>query len=135
MKVLITFIFFILFSTTFLTASSVSNGKLKYMETHPDSYIKIHEYSVYATWGSVAILHNVTIENTSDITYKNIKVRIRYTSLNLPGNIISQEVGIIPATVPPHSKSKYLRAGIPFGGGSQSMNAVDIQVLGAEVVN
>ena len=53
----------------------------------------------------------------------------------MPGNVISQEVGIIPVKVPPHTKSNYLRAGIPFGGGAQAMNAVDIQVLGAEVAN
>lgn len=105
------------------------------METNPGSYIKIHDYAVYATWSSVAILHNVVIENTSDLTYENIKVRICYSSLSMPGNIVSQEVGIIPVKVPPHSKMKYLRTGIPFGGGSQAMDAIDIQVLGADVVN
>lgn len=128
-------LFLALFIPSFLTADSADNKKIKYMESHPKSYIKIHDYSVYATWGSVAILHNVTIENTSDIAFENIKIRICYSSLNRPGNVISQEVGIIPVTVPPHSNNKYLRAGIPFGGGSQAMNAVDIQVLGAEVAN
>ena len=121
--------------TPVLLATPTSRNSIKYMETNPDSYIKIHDYSVYATWSSVAILHNVVIENTSDLTYENIKVRICYSSLNMPGTIISQEVGIIPVTVPPHSKNRYLRAGIPFGGGSQAMDAVDIQVLGAEIAN
>jgi len=40
-----------------------------------------------------------------------------------------------PVTVPPHSKNNYLSTGIPFGGGAQAMNAVDIVVLGAEVVD
>ncbi len=135
MKFLIISAFLILISSTFLTASDLNNNEIKYMEKHPASYIRIHDYTVYATWSSVAILHNVTIENTSDITYENIKVRIFYSSLNRPGNVISQEAGIIPVTVPPHSKNTYLRGGIPFGGGSQAMNAVDIQVLGAEVAN
>lgn len=135
MKPLI-FVLILTIATTFLTVSSYANNDTnKYMQTHPASYIKIHDYTVYATWSSVAILHNVIIENTSDVTYENIKVRIFYSSLNRPGNVISQEVGIIPVSVPPHSKNRYLRAGIPFGGGSQAMNAVDIQVLGAEVVN
>ena len=125
----------IILSLSFVFVDTASSGEIKYMQDHPASYIKVHDYSVYATWSAVAILHNITIENTSDITYENIKVRIWYTSFDSPGNVISQEVGIIPVTIPPHSKQNYLRAGIPFGGASQSMSAVDIQVLGAEVAN
>lgn len=135
MKFLAIFAFFFLISPSILKAYESDSNEIKYMKKHPASFIKIHDYNVYATWSSVAILHNVTIENTSDITYENIKVRIFYSSLNRPGNVISQEAGIIPVTVPPHSKNTYLRGGIPFGGGSQAMNAVDIQVLGAEVAN
>lgn len=135
MKLYIFILCFFISSPFPLSASNVEKGAVKYMETHPGSYLKIHDYSVYATWSSVAILHNVVIENTSDLTYENIKVRICYSSLSSPGNVISQEVGIIPVTVPPHSKNNYLSTGIPFGGGAQAMNAVDIVVLGAEVVD
>jgi len=134
MKLLSTFIILLIFFHTILSLANVNGSEIKHMEIHPSSYIKIHDFSVYATWSAVAILHNVTIENTSDITYENIKVRIWYTSFDSPGNVISQEVGIIPVTIHPRSKDKYLRARIPFGAGSQAMNAVDIQVLGAEVV-
>ena len=135
MKLFIFILCFFISSPFLLSDSNLEKGEVKYIETHPGSYLKIHDYSVYATWSSVAILHNVVIENTSDLTYENIKVRICYSSLSSPGNVISQEVGIIPVTVPPHSKNNYLSTGIPFGGGAQAMNAVDIQVLGAEIAD
>ena len=124
-----------MFLSALSTAAYIKEVKAENSDNNPVYNIKIHDYTVYATWSSVAILHNVEIENTSDITYENIKIRIFYSSLDRPGNVISQETGIIPVTVPPNSKKRYLRGGIPFGGASQAMNAVDIEVLGAEVVN
>lgn len=106
------------------------------MKTHPEWYLKIPEWSVYATWSAVAIIQGVTIENSSDLTYKNIKVRVTYTSSSAggAGNVISQEEGVLPITVPARSKDTYLRAGYPFGAGSQFMNPLAIQVLGATPV-
>src|SRR5574341_116841 len=73
---------------------------------HPEQYIKISDWSVYGTWSAVGIIHHVTIENTSDIAYRNIKVRVYYTSTSTAQQaiIISQETGILPITLPPHSK-------------------------------
>ncbi len=135
MKSIIICFFLLFYLPVFNTAADNTEEKNSYMEKHPASYLKIHDYNVYATWSSVAILNNVEIENTGNVAYENIKVRIFYSSFDRPGNVISQETGIIPVTVPPHSKNRYLRAGIPFGGASQAMNAVEIQVLDAEVVN
>lgn len=106
------------------------------MSTHPEWYIKIPHWSVYATWSAVAIIHGVTIENTSDIPYKDIRVRVTYTTNTAggAGNVVSQEEGVLPVTVPPRSKDTYLKAGYPFGAGSQFMNPVSIQVLGATPV-
>lgn len=106
------------------------------MKTHPEWYLKIPEWSVYATWSAVAIIQGVTIENTSDLTYKDIKVRVTYTSSSAggAGNVISQEEGVLPITVPARSKDTYLKAGYPFGAGSQFMNPLSIQVLGATPV-
>ncbi|MEQ9618955.1 MAG: hypothetical protein RIG61_07245 [Deltaproteobacteria bacterium] len=106
------------------------------MSEHPEWYINVTDWSVYATWSAVAIIHHVTIENTSDITYKDVKVRVCYTS-NSPGgagSIVSQEVGVLPVTLPPKTKATYLKSGVTIGAGSQFMNAVDIQVLGATPV-
>ena len=115
------------------SAFSKQSPTTQHMVDNPDSYIKIHDFAVYGTWSAVAILHNVVIENTSDVQYMNIRVRICYSSISSPGYIISQEEGVIPVILPPKSKERYLNAGIPFGGGAQAMNAVEIQVLGAEV--
>ncbi len=91
------------------------------MTTHPQWFIKISDWSVYSSWGAVAIIHNVTIENTSDLSTG-------------AGGPVSQETGVLPVTLPPRSKATYLKAGVTLGAGSQFMNAVGIEVLGAEVV-
>lgn len=106
------------------------------MKTHPEWYIKVSDWSVYATWGAVAIIHSVTIENTSDVEYKDVKVRVCYSSMSTggAGNIVSQEVGVLPVTLPPKSKNTYLRSGVTIGAGSTFMNAIELQVLGATPV-
>jgi len=106
------------------------------MKTHPEWYLKISDWSVYATWSAVAIIQGVTIENTSGITYKDVKVRVTFTSNTAggAGGVISQEEGVLPITVPAGSKDTYLRAGYPLGAGSQFMNPLAIQVLGATPV-
>ena len=117
-------------------------GKAQDVETntsmveHPEWYIKITDWSVYATWSAVAIIHHVTIENTSNIAYKNIKVRVFYSSTSPPqqGSTISQETGILPITLPPNSKQTYLKGGTTLGAGSQFMTPTGIQVLGATPV-
>jgi hypothetical protein len=106
------------------------------MKTHPEWYLKISDWSVYATWSAVAIIQGVTIENTSGIAYKDVKVRVTFTSNTAggAGSVISQEEGVLPITVPAGSKDTYLRAGYPLGAGSQFMNPLAIQVLGATPV-
>lgn len=106
------------------------------MKTHPEWYINISDWSVYATWGGVAIIQGLTIENTSDLTYAGVKVRVTYTSNTAggAGGVVNQESGVLPITLPPHSKDTYLKAGYPFGAGSQFMNPLAIQVLGATPV-
>jgi hypothetical protein len=106
------------------------------MKTHPEWYINVSEWSVYASWGGVAIIQGLTIENTSDLAYRDVKVRVTYTSNTAggSGSVVNQESGVLPITLPPHSKDTYLRAGYPFGAGSQFMNPLAIQVLGATPV-
>lgn len=106
------------------------------MKTHPEWYLKISDWSVYATWSAVAIIQGVTIENTSGIAYKDVRVRVTFTSNTAggAGGVISQEEGVLPITVPAGSKDTYLRAGYPLGAGSQFMNPLAIQVLGATPV-
>jgi hypothetical protein len=128
----------ILLSTLFLSHGAHSE-KLYLpdsMTTNPEWYIKVTDWSVYATWSAVAIIHSVTIENTSDVEYKNVRVRVCYTSMSTggAGNIVSQEVGVLPVTLPPRSKKTYLKQGVTLGAGSTFMNAVELQVLGATPV-
>ncbi len=117
-------------------------GKAEEVETknpiivHPEQYIKISDWSVYGTWSAVGIIHHVTLENTGDIAYRNIKVRVYYTSTSTAqeGIIISQETGILPVTLPPHSINTYLKGGTTLGAGSQFMNPTRIEVVGATPV-
>ena len=129
---------FIFFTPVFQTSGESSEKiyPLDSMTTHPEWYIKVSDWSVYATWSAVAIIHSVTIENTSDLEYKDVKVRVCYTSMSPggAGNIVSQEVGVLPVTLPPKSKKTYLKSGVTLGAGSTFMNAVELQVLGATPV-
>lgn len=102
------------------------------MVLHPDRYIKITDFSVYSARG-VAIIHHVTVENTSDIAYKNIKVRVRYNSRSYTnyGTEVATETGILPITLPPHSKKTYLEGGATLGAASSNFYASRIEVLGA----
>ncbi|HLE26200.1 MAG TPA: hypothetical protein VI935_11230 [Thermodesulfobacteriota bacterium] len=103
------------------------------MVIHPEWYIKVLDWSVYSVWSGVAILHHVTIENTSDIAYKDIKVRALYYSYSITnyGKQISQETGILPVVVPPHSKNTYLEGGATLGASSMGMYGGYLEVLGA----
>jgi hypothetical protein len=103
------------------------------MVLHPEQYIKITDWSFYVAWNGGAIIHHVTIENTSDIAYKNIKVRVSYYSQSYSnaGTEIGGEMGILPVTLSPHSKKTYLKGGAVLGLGSNGMYAGDIEVLGA----
>lgn len=103
------------------------------MILHPERYIKITDWSFYVVWGGVPIIHHVTIENIGDVAYKNIKVRVRYysTSYSKYGTQIGQEAGVLPLTLPPHSRETYLKGGFPIGAGSGQMFADNIEVLGA----
>lgn len=102
------------------------------MVQHPEWYIKITDWSFYATRG-VGIIHHVTIENTSDIAYKNVEVKIHYysTSASNYGTEIGNETGVLNVVLPPHSKKTYLEGGAVFGAGSSLFNADNIEVLGA----
>ena len=79
------------------------------MINHPEQHIKITDWHVYAGWRCPAIIHHVTIENTSDIAYKDIQIRVLYYSTTYEnyGTQISQETGVLPVTVPPYSKETY----------------------------
>ncbi len=120
----------ILLSLFFTLGKAEEVGTNNSMILHPDWYIKISDWSFYVA-ARIAIIHHVTIENTSDIAYKNIKVRVRYysTSTGNYGTEIAQETGILPVTLPPHSKKTYLEGGTVLGAGSSHMYPGNIEVL------
>lgn len=115
-----------------LNPSAKSANYNRSMIDHPEWYIKITDWTIYSTWSAVAIIHHVTIENASDITYRDVKVRVRYDQTSAPtGTQISQETGVLPVTLPPHSKDTYLRNGSTLGAASMFMYPKEIEVLGA----
>jgi len=97
---------------------------------HPEWYLKITDWSFYVAWGGEAIIHHVTIENTSDVAYKNIVVRVRYYSRTY-GTQVGGETGILPVLVPPHIKKTYLKGGTVLGSGLDLFRAGGIEVLAA----
>lgn len=101
---------------------------------HPEWYIKITDWSFY-TAARVAILSSVTIENTADVTYKDVRVNLIYTSYSAPAaGIIATSTGMLPVTLPPKSKMTYLKGGQTMGAGNQNYDLGDIQVLSATPV-
>jgi len=126
----------IIFFMFFSSSSALNATELDPMVLHPGWYIKILDWSFYSA-RNVAIIHHVAIETTSDITYKDVKVRVGYYSTS-PSNYgvqIGQETGVLPVILPPHSRKTYLRDGRVLGAGSNLMKAGYIEVLGAETVN
>lgn len=101
---------------------------------HPEWFIKITDWSFY-TAARVAILSSVTIENTSDVTYKDVQVKLLYTSYPAPvAGIIATSTATLPVTLPPKSKATYLKGGLTVGAGQQSYKLSDIVVLSATAV-
>jgi hypothetical protein len=103
------------------------------MIQHPEWYIKVTDWSYYVAWAGVAMISNVTIENTSDIAYKNIEIKLNYysTSYGSAGEQVSSTTVVLPITVPPHSKNTYVKSGMPIGMGAQTYQTKYVQVLGA----
>jgi len=116
-------------------ATAEEGNSKKQMIENPLRYIKITDWSFYAA-ARVAIIHHVTIENTADIPYKNIKVKVNYypSSYLTFGKSISSTSGTLPITLPPRSKKTYLKGGITLGAGDMSYLYKDIIVLSATPV-
>jgi hypothetical protein len=102
---------------------------------HPEWYIKITDWSFY-TAARVAILSSVTIENTADVPYRDVRVNLIYTSYSAPAaGIIATSTGMLPVTLPPKSKMTYLKGGQTMGAGNQNYDLSDIEVLSATPVS
>lgn len=103
------------------------------MMQHPEWYIKVTDWSYFVAWVGVAMISNVTIENTADIAYKDIKIKLNYysTSYGSVGQQVSSTTVVLPITVPPRSKGTYIRGGMPIGMGAQSYQTKYVQVLEA----
>jgi hypothetical protein len=102
------------------------------MKQHPERYIKVTDWSYFVAM-RVAMISNVTIENTADIAYKDITIMLNYysTSYGSVGQQVSSTIAVLPITIPPRSKGTYIKGGMPIGLGAQSYQTKYVQVLGA----
>ncbi len=102
------------------------------MILHPEWYIEVTDWSYYSAF-RVAMISNVTIENTADISYKDIEIKLNFysTSYGNAGEQVSSAIGVLPITIPPHSNKTYLKGGMPIGMGEMSYKTKYVQVLGA----
>ena len=102
------------------------------MLQHPEWYIKVSGWSYFSAL-RVAMISNVTIENTADIAYRDIKIKLNYysTSYSDAGEQVSSTIAVLPVTVPPRSKGTYIKGGMPIGLGVMSYQTKYVQVLGA----
>jgi len=100
------------------------------MILHPEWYIKVTDWSYYAAF-KVAIISHVTIENTADISYKNIEIKLNFYSTTNAVGQVGSATGFLPITISPHSKQIYLIGGTPLGSGTLNYRTNYVQVLGA----
>lgn len=120
----------LIFVPVYLTLS-VNAADKEDMIKHPEKYIKIHDYGFYVA-ARVGIIHHVQIENTADIPYRNVKVKLYYYSTGYkPGQLLSSTSGILPVLIPAKSNDLYLKGGATLGAGSTAYEARNIKVLGA----
>lgn len=122
---------FLVFSLMLFIPSAANSDSIK----NPADVLSIEDWSFYGTWGSVAIIHNIVIENRSDKAYKNPKVRICYTTDSSLDFIASTEVGELNIVIPPRSKKNYFKDGTTLGAGAQSMKAVKLEIIDAEIAD
>lgn len=94
--------------------------------------LHIVDWSFFAA-SRVAIIHHVTIENSSGWEYRDVRVKVYYysTSYQDYGRLVSSTSGVLHITVPPHSKATYLAGGATLGAGSMSYRAKNIKIVGA----
>ena len=101
--------------------------------------IKIADWSLYVAWG-MPTLHHVTIENTGNTAYSNIKIKVLYyySYSTDSAKLETAEVeGILPITVAAYSKKTYLQKGITLKQGSASSmfgGTKEISIIGATPV-
>ncbi len=93
------------------TQSGAMAAETENQKSNSSQELKITDWSFVAAWG-MSTMHNVTIENTSDVTYKDIKVSLDYYVSNNLTKPIRATI-VLPVTVPAHSKNTYLKKGIP----------------------
>ncbi len=100
--------------------------------THPPWFLKVTDWSYFAP-ARVAMLSSVKIENSASIAYKDIRIRIVFTTSSgtAVGQTIATTQGVLPVTVPPNSADTYLKSGITMGAGRQGYLVTEIQVLSA----
>lgn len=128
-KAVLLVILTVLFFT--LNPGKVNAAEREDMIKYPEKYIKILDYGFYVA-ARVGIIHHVRIQNTADIPYRNIKVKLYYYSTGIkPGQLLTSTGGVLPVLIPPNSIDIYLKGGTTLGAGSNAYDARDIQVLGA----
>ncbi len=101
--------------------------------------IKITEWRLYVAWG-IPTIHNVTIENTSNTTYANVKIKAQYyySYSTDTGKLETAEVeGTLPVIVPPYTKKTYLQNGLQLKQGSSCGmfgGAKEIKIIAANPI-
>ncbi|MFQ5787130.1 MAG: hypothetical protein ACE5H1_04040 [Thermodesulfobacteriota bacterium] len=105
----------------------------QHMVDHPESYLKISDWSFFVAFNGVGMLSNVKIKNTSNIDYKDIIVRVGYYTGS--GVEISHAKKSLPVVVPANTENNYLNEGLVLGASPGDVDVKNIQVLGAVPVS
>ncbi|MGH7885025.1 MAG: hypothetical protein ACRENO_04940 [Thermodesulfobacteriota bacterium] len=119
--------------TIFTLTLSYSAYSKQTSESRVDG-LEVTSWKVTGSWGAVAVVHHLQIVNSSDKTFKDLKVRICYESDSRPGNIVTTEIGVLDLTILPNSNNVYLKGGATLGAGSPIARAVHFEILNANEV-
>jgi len=101
----------------------------QHMVDHPESYLKVSDWSFFVAFNGIGMLSNVKIKNSSNIDYKDIKVRVGYYSAS--GVQVSFVTKSLPVVVSANTEDSYLNAGLVLGASPGDVDVKNIQVLGA----
>ena len=133
-KLISLFVILTIFFSAGISQAEITESSRKDMIENPGKYLKIIDWQFYVA-ARVAIIHHVKIENTADIEYKNIRVKVDYYS-NYPkyNRYLSSTSGVLPINVPANSSELYLRGGTTLGAGSTGYIAKNIRIIGVDPV-
>lgn len=101
------------------------------MLENPSEYIEIHKWGFYNPF-SVGVLHNITIENTSAVTYSDVEIKLSYFTPHNAENStrLSYEKKTLDLILPAGtSKTYFTEGGVTVGTGYDRITRQKVEAV------